>query len=74
MRHEEQVKTGEEQNRAKILVVEDEPNMVVGLRDNFEFEGYEVITARDGVEGLGTTRRKWQKVTGPAICEWTSLS
>lgn len=52
MRHEERVKTGEEQNRAKILVVEDEPNMVVGLRDNFEFEGYEVITARDGVEGL----------------------
>jgi DNA-binding response OmpR family regulator len=52
MRQEEQVKTGEEQRRAKILVVEDEPNMVVGLRDNFEFEGYEVITARDGVEGL----------------------
>jgi DNA-binding response OmpR family regulator len=52
MRQEEQVKTGEEQHRAKILVVEDEPNMVVGLRDNFEFEGYEVITARDGVEGL----------------------
>ena len=26
--------------------------MVAGLRDNFEFEGYEVITARDGVEGL----------------------
>ena len=52
MRQQEQVKTGEEQNRAKILVVEDEPNMVVGLRDNFEFEGYEVITARDGVEGL----------------------
>ncbi len=52
MRQEERVKTGEEQNRAKILVVEDEPNMVVGLRDNFEFEGYEVLTARDGVEGL----------------------
>ena len=26
--------------------------MVAGLRDNFEFEGYEVITARDGAEGL----------------------
>ena len=37
---------------AKILVVEDEPNMVAGLRDNFEFEGYQVITARDGAEGL----------------------
>jgi len=36
----------------KILVVEDEPNMVAGLRDNFEFEGYQVITATDGVEGL----------------------
>ena len=30
---------------AKILIVEDEPNMVSGLRDNFEFEGYNVITA-----------------------------
>jgi DNA-binding response OmpR family regulator len=52
MRQEERMKVAEEKTRAKILVVEDEPNMVVGLRDNFEFEGYEVITARDGVEGL----------------------
>ncbi len=37
---------------AKILIVEDEPNMVAGLRDNFEYEGYEVIAARDGIEGL----------------------
>src|SRR5512140_978722 len=37
---------------ARILIVEDEPNMVAGLRDNFEFEGYEVITASDGVAGL----------------------
>jgi DNA-binding response OmpR family regulator len=37
---------------ARILIVEDEPNMVAGLRDNFEFEGYDVITAPDGVAGL----------------------
>ena len=37
---------------AKILIVEDEPNMVAGLRDNFEFEGYQVISALDGVSGL----------------------
>jgi two-component system alkaline phosphatase synthesis response regulator PhoP len=37
----------------RILIVEDEPNMVAGLRDNFEFEGYEVLTASDGAEGLG---------------------
>jgi two-component system alkaline phosphatase synthesis response regulator PhoP len=36
----------------KILIVEDEPNMVAGLRDNFEFEGFEVLTAPDGVQGL----------------------
>jgi DNA-binding response OmpR family regulator len=52
MRQEERTNHNQEQSRAKILVVEDEPNMVVGLRDNFEFEGYEVITAGDGVEGL----------------------
>src|ERR1041385_3734017 len=36
----------------RILIVEDEPNMVAGLRDNFEFEGYEVISAYDGEQGL----------------------
>ena len=39
-------------NNKKILIVEDEPAMVQGLRDNFEFEGYEVISAADGVDGL----------------------
>ena len=38
--------------RARILIVEDEPAMVAGLRDNFEYEGYEVISAVDGVQGL----------------------
>jgi two-component system alkaline phosphatase synthesis response regulator PhoP len=36
----------------KILIVEDEPDMVAGLRDNFEFEGYQVLSATDGVSGL----------------------
>ena len=52
MRQEEKPERLEAHRRAKILVVEDEPAMVAGLRDNFEFEGYEVITARDGIEGL----------------------
>ena len=38
--------------KTRILIVEDEPAMVAGLRDNFEYEGYEVISAADGVEGL----------------------
>jgi two-component system alkaline phosphatase synthesis response regulator PhoP len=43
---------------ARILIVEDEPNMVAGLRDNFEFEGYQVITAGDGVSGLERALRE----------------
>jgi DNA-binding response OmpR family regulator len=38
--------------KVRILIVEDEPAMVAGLRDNFEYEGYEVISAEDGVAGL----------------------
>ena len=41
---------------AKILIVEDEPDMVLGLKDNFEFEGYEVATAADGAAGLERAR------------------
>ena len=36
----------------RILVIEDEPQMLLGLRDNLELEGYEVETAADGEEGL----------------------
>jgi two-component system alkaline phosphatase synthesis response regulator PhoP len=36
----------------RILVIEDEPQMSLGLRDNLELEGYEVQTAADGEEGL----------------------
>ncbi len=37
---------------ARILVVEDEPEMQRGLRDNLEFEGYDVTVIGDGKKGL----------------------
>jgi len=37
---------------AKILIVEDEPQMQIGLRDNFEFEGYEVELVANGNDAL----------------------
>ncbi len=37
---------------ARILVVEDEPNMQIGLKDNLEFEQFEITLAKDGQEGL----------------------
>ena len=36
----------------RVLIVEDEPNMRMGLKDNLEFEGYEVETAENGEDGL----------------------
>jgi DNA-binding response OmpR family regulator len=35
-----------------ILIIEDDPVMLRGLKDNFEFEGYHVQTATDGDAGL----------------------
>jgi DNA-binding response OmpR family regulator len=35
-----------------ILIVEDEPSMLMGLKDNLEFEGYQVDVADDGEIGL----------------------
>lgn len=35
-----------------VLIVEDDPTMLRGLKDNFEFKGYHVLTAADGEEGL----------------------
>lgn len=36
----------------RILVAEDESDMAMGLRDNLQFEGYEVIVAEDGEAAL----------------------
>lgn len=35
-----------------ILIVEDDPAMLRGLKDNFEFVGYTVVTASDGEQGF----------------------
>jgi DNA-binding response OmpR family regulator len=43
---------------ARILVIEDEPEMQRGLRDNLEFEGYDVVVVGDGKKGLETIREK----------------
>ena len=42
----------------RVLVIEDEKEMARGLKDIFEFEGYEVATAETGREGLHAISRK----------------
>jgi len=39
-------------NAKKVLIVEDDPALLRGLKDNFQAEGYQVRTANDGQRGL----------------------
>src|SRR4030042_5023915 len=41
-----------------VLIVEDEPAMLRGLKDNFEAKGYYVLTAVDGKQGLETALKE----------------
>ena len=43
---------------ARILLVEDEPKMQRGLRDNLTYEGHEVVIQGDGRSGLQTLLRE----------------
>jgi DNA-binding response OmpR family regulator len=42
--------------RRRILVVEDEPDLVRGLRDALDFEGFEIVTTGLGREGVRLAR------------------
>lgn len=42
----------------KVLIIEDERDLVLGLKDNFEYEGYQVCAAYDGEAGVECARRE----------------
>ncbi len=44
--------------KAKVLVIEDDPAIMFGLRDNLEMTGYAVRTAVDGELGLELARKE----------------
>jgi DNA-binding response OmpR family regulator len=62
-----------------ILVVDDEPHIVMGLRDALEFEGFRVISAAKGKDGIALARSEspdaiildlmLPDVNGYAVCE-----
>jgi DNA-binding response OmpR family regulator len=62
-----------------ILVVDDEPHIVMGLRDALEFEGFRVISAGKGKDGIALARSEspdaiildlmLPDVNGYAVCE-----
>jgi len=42
----------------KILIVEDEESILIPLEDNLRLEGYEVSSAKDGLQGLSMARER----------------
>jgi DNA-binding response OmpR family regulator len=62
-----------------VLVVDDEPHLVLGLRDALEFEGFRVISASDGRGGIALARSEapdaiildlmLPDMNGYAVCE-----
>ena len=42
----------------RILIVEDEQAMLMGLRDNLEFEGYQIEEAENGMDALKLLREQ----------------
>src|SRR5262249_57778340 len=65
--------------RKKILIIEDEPDIVRGLRDALEFEGFDVLATEEGREGVKLARERAPDcvildlmlgdVNGYAVCE-----
>jgi DNA-binding response OmpR family regulator len=51
-------RAGQPKYMETILIIEDDPAMLRGLKDNFEFKGYCVLTAADGEEGLNLALNK----------------
>jgi DNA-binding response OmpR family regulator len=43
-------------SKSRVLVIEDDASIMLGLRINLEAEGYEVLTAEDGELGLDAAR------------------
>ncbi len=66
-------------SKKTILVIEDEPHIVMGLRDAFEFEGFAVISAGKGKDGVALARSEkpdaiildlmLPDINGYAVCE-----
>lgn len=42
----------------EILIIEDEPGILMSLKDEFESQGYDVRTAEDGKTGISSAREK----------------
>ena len=59
------------QTMKHVLIVEDEEGLLEGLAHNFRYEGYEVMTARTGPEGLKAALKQ-KTAYEMRISDWSS--
>ncbi len=57
-----------ESKARKVLIADDEPDILEILKFNLENEGYEVFTAKDGDEAVGKSQAK-QTRSGDTRCD-----
>jgi len=50
---------GSAASRPRILIVDDDPNLLIVLAEQLRADGYDVVTARDGDEALRRLRQSW---------------
>ena len=50
------------QHQTKIMIVEDDPNILFSLKVMFETEGYEVITVKNGLQCLAELEEGFQGI------------
>lgn len=51
---------------ARVLVVDDDPQVLTLLRVNFELEGYDVLSASDGEQALEVA---WDELPDAVVCD-----
>src|SRR5438477_545323 len=56
-------------HQKRILVIEDNPDLAYGLRNNLDIEGYEVEVAKDGARGVAAAvgRRRVRSVDAEEV-------
>ena len=62
-----------ENNLRKVLIADDEPDILEILKYNLSNEGYEVTTAKDGDEALEKARKENKLILisiGYSACHW----
>ncbi|HEY9706154.1 MAG TPA: response regulator, partial [Allocoleopsis sp.] len=61
------IKENGNKDQKRLLLIDDDPNLILLVKDYLEFRGYEVITAENGREALQVLEQ--QQIPDMIICD-----